>query len=490
MDFWMAPGGIAMPFSGGSRRELLRQSLLGALGAGVTWSLRPGSGQSREEKNGGNLHVAPFFLDVTPPIGHPCCGGWIKPVEVVDDPLEARGIVILGAGKPIVLCAVDWTGVLNGTHVAWRTAMAEAAGTTPDRVALHCVHQHNAPFACLDAESIIALEIGRGRNKLSHILNPDWFKNCADRSREAIARAIAKAQPVSRIGWGEAKVDRVASNRRVSRDKSGKVLAMRGSACRDSKLRDLPEGLIDPFARTIAFFNGEKKIASCHFYAVHPMSFYADGRVTGDFAGLARKALQAREPDCAHIYFTGCAGDIAAGKYNDGSKASRIELTQRLFEGIVASEKRLETTGTNGLSWRTVEVVPKARPQPGISHMASQIANSADQAINPNRIALELAFHQRAQKQIPLVLGSLQVGPVRTMHLPAETFVEYQLNATKIARIHNKDAFVATAAYGDGGPWYIPTPAEFPNGGYEVSVAFGAPSLADSLSRGMESLLA
>src|SRR6218665_2637402 len=98
------------------------------------------------------LRIATFRGDVTPPLGHSLCGGWIKPVEVVDDPLEALGFVILGAGKPIVVCAVDWTGLLNSAHLAWRKALAEAVGTTPDRVAVQCVHQHNAPFACLDAQ--------------------------------------------------------------------------------------------------------------------------------------------------------------------------------------------------------------------------------------------------------------------------------------------------------------------------------------------------
>ncbi|HIE97339.1 MAG TPA: hypothetical protein EYQ63_10065, partial [Fuerstia sp.] len=52
----------------------------------------------------GNLHLAPFHFDVTPPQGHSLCGGWIKPVIGVDDTLEAIGFVLLGAGKPIVLC--------------------------------------------------------------------------------------------------------------------------------------------------------------------------------------------------------------------------------------------------------------------------------------------------------------------------------------------------------------------------------------------------
>src|SRR5438270_12687 len=33
------------------------------------------------------LAVASFWCDTTPPIGHPLCGGWIKPLEAVDDPL-------------------------------------------------------------------------------------------------------------------------------------------------------------------------------------------------------------------------------------------------------------------------------------------------------------------------------------------------------------------------------------------------------------------
>jgi len=47
------------------------------------------------------------------------------------------------------------------------------------------------------------------------------------------------------------------------------------------------------------------------------MSHYGAGHVSSDFVGLARKQRQREEPACTHIYFTGCAGNIAAGKYND-----------------------------------------------------------------------------------------------------------------------------------------------------------------------------
>ena len=266
----------------------------------------------------GGLRIAPFRFEVTPPLGHACCGGFVKSVEVIDDALEAVGVVLLGAGRPIVLCVVDWTGILNEAHATWQAALAAAAGTTPDRVALHCVHQHNAPFACFEAERLVSAHAD-----LPHVLDLAFFQRCVERSRVAIAQSMQRTQAVTHVGWGQARVEQVASNRRVYRDASGQVLAMRGSGCKDPRLIELPEGLIDPFCKTVVFLDGTRKVAALHYYTTHPMSYYGDGRVSSDFAGLARKQRQRDEPDCLHLYFTGCAGNIAAGKYNDASAALR-----------------------------------------------------------------------------------------------------------------------------------------------------------------------
>src|SRR5438105_5049340 len=101
------------------------------------------------------LHLATFAADVTAPAGHPLCGGWIEPVKGVDDPLRALGVILLGMGRPIVLCTVDWCGLRNEANKAWRDALAKATHTVPENVAVHCVHQHNAPFADLEAERLI-----------------------------------------------------------------------------------------------------------------------------------------------------------------------------------------------------------------------------------------------------------------------------------------------------------------------------------------------
>jgi hypothetical protein len=462
-----------------NRRSFLKSSLAAAGSVGI-WNALEQEAIAAEENAAGNLHLATFAFDVTPPMGHSLCGGWIKPVLGTDDPLEAIGFVLLGAGQPIVICAVDWTGLLNEAHVEWRRALAEAAGTVPERVAVQCVHQHNAPFACLEAERIVLAQ-----GDLPHIVELDFFRKCLERARSSVATAVKNARPVTHIATGQAKVDKVASNRRVFRGSDGKVQKMRGSSCRDAQLRKLPEGVIDPWLKTVAFFDGDDKIAACHYYATHPMSYYGDGQVSSDFAGLARKQRQKDEPDCRHIYFTGCAGNIAAGKYNDGSKELRPILTQRVYEGIVKSERDLNPVSIDTLAWKTREILPQPRSSLSADEIMAGINNKENRVVNRNRPSYMVSWLHRIEQKIPIVLSALHVNDVSLLHLPAESFIEYQLRAQQMS----PNRFVATAAYGDGGPWYIPTADEYPNGGYEVSVAFCEPSIDPLLNGGVEQLL-
>lgn len=425
--------------------------------------------------------IAPFRFDVTPPIGHSCCGGWIPPVAIVDDPLEAAGFVLRGAGGPIVVCAVDWCALSNAAHLEWRRALAEAAGTTPDRVAVQCVHQHNAPLACLETEALVTAE-----GDLPHVLDLDFFERVLADARRAVAAAARTPRPLTHVAHGMARVDRIASNRRVDRDADGRVLRGRPSACRDPELTALPEGLVDPWLRTVAFYDGAEKVVACHFYATHPMSFYADGRATSDFAGLARKRRQADEPGCLHVYFTGCAGDVAAGKYNDGSPESRVALTDRLYDGIVGSEAALDRRPVQSVTWRSTEILPVVRGSFDAAELQRRIKDRSGRVVDRSRSAYMLAWLRRLEAARPVPLSALGINDATLLYLPAECFVGYQLRAQAIAG----ERFVATAAYGDGGGWYIPVREEYPQGGYEISVAFSDPGIDDLLTDALHALLA
>ncbi len=466
-----------MSFAALDRRRFLQGSL-----AAASASLLPGRAGAAEvhRVTAGALQIAPFRFDVTPPKGHGCCGGWIKPVSDYDDPLDAVGYVLLGAGKPMVFCAIDWTGVLNGAHLRWRTVLAEAAGTTPDRVALHSVHQHNAPLVCFDA----ADRIGR-QPDLPRVFERDFFDRCLESSRTAVQAAIRRARPVTHIAQGAGRVAEVAGNRRLMRDASGKVTAMRGSACKLPELVALPEGLIDPMLQTIAFYDRGTKVVACHYYATHPMSYYGDGRVSSDFCGLARRRRQEDEPGCLHIYLTGCAGNIAAGKYNDGTPAARVRLTRRIYDGIVASEASLRPEPIERVEWRTREILPAFNPAITIDALEELMEKRRDSLVGRMRPAFKLAFIARCARQQPFVLGALHVNDVSSLYLPAEPFIEYQLRAHELARRP-----VAVAAYGDCGPWYIPVREEYPHRGYEVDYSFVDPSADALLTRAIRELLA
>jgi hypothetical protein len=413
-----------------------------------------------------SLHLATFSCDVTPPPGHPLCGGVIEPVRAVDDPLRALGVILLGMGRPVVLCAVDWCGIRNEANWTWRQALAEATHTVPENVALQCVHQHNAPFADPAAERLVEKSAGAPRS-----LDLKFLDRVVGQSAEAARAALAHTTPFTHVGTGQARVDRVASNRRIL-GPDGKVKAVRYSATKDQAIRDEPEGLIDPWLKTLSFWNGDRPLAALSYYATHPMSYYGDGRVTSDFCGLARRMRQDEEPGVFQVYFTGCAGNITAGKYNDGARENRPVLRDRIYAAMKAAWKATQRRAVAGWEWRVepLRLAPRTERSFGAAESKKVLEDPRAQAARRSNAAFQLAWLARIDRPIPLT--RLDFGKVLVLHLPGEPFVEYQLRAQEARR----DAFVCVAAYGDDGPGYIPTAKAYFEGGYEPTVALAAPS--------------
>ena len=274
------------------------------------------------------LRLVTFDVDATPPLGSAMA---YDPVKRVDDlTLRCRGIVILGADQPIVLCAVDWIGIANEGHDAFRAALAEAAGTVPARVAVHSLHQHDAPGCDFTAEKIIKELDVKGYSRF----DGTFHRLVIQRAADAIRTALPNAQAITHYGYGEAIVKEVASNRRVERTPEGKIGRMRGSSCKVEGLITLPEGLIDPVVSLLSFWNGDKPLAVLSSYACHPQSYYRLGIPSPDFPGIAR-FIRGQDVNAAlHVHFTGAGGNVAAGKYNDGAQSNRMILATRLAAGM------------------------------------------------------------------------------------------------------------------------------------------------------------
>jgi len=441
---------------------------------GIEWAL--GRFESRPaQAAAGSPRLATFSCDVTPPPGQPLFSG--DPLQKVALPLLAKGVVIESGGERSVLCALDWCMVCNGTHDSMRRRIAAAVGTTPDRVAVQTVHQHNAPMGDRDGQRLLAQQ-----GDATAYLAPEVLEAVEVRMAAAAAESIGRLTAFDRVGTGQGLVDRVASNRRI-RDGRGRIVGRTSFAA--EPLRELPEGRIDPFVKTITLAAGEKPLARLHYYACHPQVRYGDGVATSDFVGMARERLQERE-GVFQIHFNGCGGDVTVGKYNDGTDAGREALADRLLAGINAAIAATAFEPAAPVVWRSHPVVLPRRTD-GEFSAESCLSRMRDPKSGPvpktYRGGSRLASLRRAE--VPFVLSGLHLGSAVIVNLPGEPIVDYQIFAQSLL----PGGFVAVAGYGDNGTGYICTAREFAAGGYEASVSNCTPEVEPLLEKGIAAVV-
>jgi hypothetical protein len=430
--------------AGPSRREFLRS--LAVVGATAAVGTQGAAGGAEPAPR---FAVATFQADVTPPIGHPLIAGLRGPAVKIVDPLEARGIVIVGADKPLVVAALDWCELRNDAYDQFREALAKAAGTTRERVLLSCLHQHDAPYFDLTAQKLLD---AAGSPKL--MFDPAFFEQAASATAGALAKALAQAEPITHLGLGEAKVERVACNRRVV-GADGKPRFNRYSFVKDPAVRDAPDGEIDPLVKTISFANSERTIASLSYYATHPMSYYGNGEVSCDFPGLARTMRQREEPKVLQMYVTGCSGDVVAAKYNEGTPAGRISLAESLARGMKGASAATRRVPLEKVTFRcaNLELPPPHDGPLAIEKLEATIADKAAGDSARIHAAMGLSYRRRCDAGQPIDVPAIDFGSAQILVLPAEMFVGYQLAAQKL----RPDQMILTAGFGECAPGYIPT---------------------------------
>ncbi|MCL4693877.1 MAG: hypothetical protein KJ060_15370 [Candidatus Hydrogenedentes bacterium] len=431
-----------------------------------------------------NVSIATYQVDVTPLLGSPLCGGAVLPAQVITDPLTARGVILLPEGQqPVVLCAVDWVGIANSGHDEWRNALAEAAGTDASRVAVHTLHQHDAPFCDFDTEALID-EQGMG----GRMFNVPFARECMERAAAAVREAKSKTTPVTHVGVGQAEVEKVASNRRVL-GPDGTVLHTRWTATKDPEVRAFPVGTIDPMVQAVSFWNGDEPLVVMTYYATHPQSHYGQGAVSADFPGMARSMREEALPGVKHIHFNGAGGNVTAGKWNDGSPENRPVLAGRLADGMKRAWESTSKTPVSAadIGWTVDDVALPPRAEVTLEDERARLADASLEDNVRLRAAREVALLERHVAGKKTTIALLKIGPVRILHMPGELFIEYQLAAQAML----PERPVCMAAYGDYGPGYIGTTVSYGEGGYETGlyVSRTAPSVEEVLLGSLQRLL-
>ncbi len=402
------------------------------------------------------LKVGVFAVDASPPIGSPLA---YDPTKGVAHPLSCRGVVLVGEGRPVVLCAVDWIGIANDGQREFRQALAAAAGTGPERVVVHTLHQHDAPVCDFSTDRLLA---GRGINR--EVFDAGFDRDVIARAAQAVRAATAQACPVTHLGLGQAEVEKVASNRRIL-GPDGKVQHVRWTACKDPEVRAMPVGTIDPVLKMISFWDGTQPVAVLTYYATHPQSYYRTGLANPDFPGLARDQRQ-EATKVPHIHFNGAGGNITAGKWNDGAPENRQVLADRVATGMAKARANTLKSPIRAvdLSWESIPVALPPAPQLDEKQLEAFVKDASKPVRARAQAASELIWLRRCHAGETIDVSCLRLGTARVLHLPGELFVEYQLAAQRL----RPDLFVAMAAYGDYAPGYIGTEVAYPQGGYET----------------------
>ena len=171
----------------------------------------------------------------------------------------------------------------------------------------------------------------------------------------------------------------------------------------------------------------DEAAAVAHYYAVHPTRLDGTGVVNSEFVSLAwnRHTAASGVPD---FYFTGCAGDVPAGKYNDGIADNRELFAGRTHDAMIAAEQAAERHPVTELRWVVEPVLLPPRPDLDEDALLARIRAPATEGKELSRAALMLTYLRRRERPIPVTC--LHFGAeTAILHLPGETFIEYQLHA-------------------------------------------------------------
>ena len=162
------------------------------------------------------------------------------------------------------------------------------------------------------------------------------------------------------------------------------------------------------------------------------MSYYGDGRVSSDFVGPgAASVATTRSPARSHVYFTGSAGQHHRRQVQRRRARQPRHPGRPRPRGDGRGRPRRPTAASEPLrSSRLADrrrFVFRPREDLDLDTLKAIVADPKQTIVNRNRNAMTCGWLLRLASKRPILLSRLDLGAATVLHLPAETFVEYQL---------------------------------------------------------------
>jgi len=445
---------------------------------------------------------------ITPSLSVPHAG-WGAQTHLYADGVEtdlwATVLVVADEDEMAAVVDVDLVAVTPGDARAIRTEVARVLGVAPETVRVTETHNHAGP----PPSTWSWMKDGTAALKR-------YYAELPDRAAGAAMAALRALRP-ARVAAGAGE-NRVAVNRR-ERSPDGRMATGVN-----------PDGVMDPHVFVVRIDGtDERPLAAIVGYTAHPTTMGpTNRRFSADWPGHLKRTVETIT-GATCLFAQGATGNVGPGPegFTDdprvirriggsvGCEAARVYLGLRLPPARFRHERVWESGAPLG-KWMEVrepedgahvgvmtrEIRLPLRTHPPLAQAEAQAEDArrrlndlVDRGAPAAEVEAATFVTKRAamtversrwfagKSDLPVELHLLQIGPAVLAGIPAEPFAEIGL------AIKARSPFPHTWFGGYVGGWsgYIPTPEEYPRGGYEVDTS---PFTAEAAARVVEDTVA
>jgi len=331
--------------------------------------------------------------------------------------------------EPLVILGVDNVALLPSETEPIREAIAHRLGIPKHRVMMLLSHTHSGPR-----------------------ITPEYLQELHEKAIEAAERAAASLAPAT-FGWGVGHVDASINNRSQYQDRPD--LAPTSRPTPDQRVgvlrADAPDG---------------KALAALIWYTAHPNVLTRDSNVvSADWPGAVRHMVE-KGTGCTALVAPGAAGNV-----NPGWRGSP-EALQRMGSAIGGKALKvldhIETHPLSSLDVRSETIPLRLQPIPEEAEAQRRAAEAAEAwGVSTDAWLAEVRrCRERGEihRTLPMEVHVARINEGIIGGVPMEAFTEIAIAVAE--PFPGRPVFFG--GYTNAWIGYLPTPEEYPSGGYEV----------------------
>ena len=239
-----------------------------------------------------------------------------KPAEGTLDDLWIKVLVLEApdGGKGLLVTA-DLVGIPKWLYDDLCRELDRRHGLKRSQIRFATSHTHSGPVLKDALQDIYPLD---DQQRALIAKYSDWLEQTI---LETVGKALVSRSPAT-LWAGEGKAT-FAMNRRTNDESKLAEMLRRGES---------PKGPSDFAVPVLAVRSPEGQLRAVVFgYAAHTSALTQNYRWSADYAGVTQRALEARHPEAAAMFFQGCGSDQSA------VPRGTVELCQKLGENLAAA---------------------------------------------------------------------------------------------------------------------------------------------------------